>query len=129
YVFPESHSASFARIAYITAYLRMYYPAAYNAALLNNQPMGFYSPATLIQDARRHGLKFRPIDVMASDWDCTLEHENQEISVRIGLRYIRGLSRRAGELIVAQRNIRPFKSIADVCRRALDLARAAVCVR
>ena len=126
YGFPESHSASFARIAYITAYLRMYYPAAYNAALLNNQPMGFYSPATLIQDAKRHGLKFCPIDVMESDWHCTLEHENYEISVRIGLRYIRGLSRKAGEMIVAQRNAQPFKSIADLCRRVPELDKAAL---
>ena len=124
YGFPESHSASFARIAYITAYLRLYFPAAYNAALLNNQPMGFYSPATLIQDAKRHGLKFRPIDVMKSDWDCTLEREEQEFIVRIGLRYLRGLSQRAGEKLVEQRSLRPFSSLADLCRRVPELDKA-----
>ena len=73
YGFPESHAASFALIAYASAYLKCHYLAAFTAAMLNNQPMGFYSPATLVKDAQRHGLRIRPIDVTCSDWLCTLE--------------------------------------------------------
>jgi len=73
YGFPESHAASFALIAYASAYLKRHYLAAFTCALLNNQPMGFYSPATLVKDAQRHGLKVRHIDVQHSDWKCTLE--------------------------------------------------------
>src|SRR5207248_10792435 len=74
YGFPESHAASFALIAYASAYLKCNYLAAFTAALLNNQPMGFYSPATIVKDAQRHGLKVLPVDVMRSEWECTLEH-------------------------------------------------------
>src|SRR5581483_4752633 len=74
YGFPESHAASFALIAYASAYLKCHYLAAFTAALLNNQPMGFYSPATIVKDAQRHGLKVLPIDVTKSEWECTLEH-------------------------------------------------------
>src|SRR5439155_18311616 len=73
YGFPESHAASFALLAYASAYLKQHYLAAFTAALLNNQPMGFYSPATIVKDAQRHGLKVRPIDVTKSDWECRLE--------------------------------------------------------
>src|SRR5213082_3461963 len=73
YGFPESHAASFALIAYASAYLKQHYLAAFTAALLNNQPMGFYSPATIVKDAQRHGLKVLPVDVMKSEWECTLE--------------------------------------------------------
>src|SRR5205823_10282087 len=73
YGFPESHAASFALLAYASAYLKCHYLAAFTAALLNNQPMGFYSPATIVKDAERHGLRIRPIDVTRSDWPCTLE--------------------------------------------------------
>ena len=72
YGFPESHAASFALIAYASAYLKCHYLAAFTAALLNNQPMGFYRPATIVKDAQRHGLKIFPIDVMKSEWDCTV---------------------------------------------------------
>ena len=75
YGFPESHAASFALIAYASAYLKCHYLAAFTAALLNNQPMGFYSPATLVKDAQRHGLKVLPVDVMKSEWECTLERK------------------------------------------------------
>src|SRR5207249_10494752 len=75
YGFPESHAASFALIAYASAYLKCRYPAAFTAAILNNQPMGFYQPFTIIKDAQRHGLKVKPIDVMHSDWLCTIEEE------------------------------------------------------
>ena len=73
YGFPESHAASFALIAYASAYLKCHYLAAFTAALLNNQPMGFYSPATIVKDAQRHGLKLLPVDVTKSEWNCTLE--------------------------------------------------------
>jgi error-prone DNA polymerase len=73
YGFPESHAASFALIAYASAYFKMHYPAAFYTALLNNQPMGFYHPATLVKDAQRRGVRFNPIDVQVSDWDCTVE--------------------------------------------------------
>ena len=76
YGFPESHAASFALIAYASAYLKCHYLAAFTAALLNNQPMGFYSAATIVKDAQRHGLKVKPVDVLRSEWLCTLEPEN-----------------------------------------------------
>jgi error-prone DNA polymerase len=90
YGFPESHSASFALIAYASAFLKVRYLAAFTAALLNNQPMGFYSPSTLVKDAQRHGLRVKPIDVTCSDWDCSLEGAEERIAMRIGLRYVRG---------------------------------------
>ena len=117
YGFPESHAASFALIAYSTAYLKVHYLAAYECALLNNWPMGFYHPASLIQDAKRHGLKYRSVDVNRSDWNCTLEHEGREVILRIGLRYVKGLREESGRQIVAQRSQRPFTSAADFCRR------------
>jgi error-prone DNA polymerase len=90
--FPESHAASFALIAYASAYLKVHYLAAFTCGLLNNQPMGFYSPAVLIKDAQRHGLRVRPIDVQRSQAICSLEHEeNQKISLRIGFNYARGM--------------------------------------
>src|SRR5215467_9828453 len=91
YGFPESHAASFALIAYASAFLKCHYLAAFTAAMLNNQPMGFYRPATLIKDAQRHGLKFKPIDVTCSEWDCRMEQIAGGYAVRIGLQYVRGL--------------------------------------
>src|SRR5205085_437637 len=88
YGFPESHAASFALLAYASAYLKCHYLAAFTAALLNNQPMGFYHPATIVKDAQRHGLRVRPIDVMKSDWLCTIEDKSGEKCVRLGLRYL-----------------------------------------
>src|ERR1700727_1210031 len=86
YGFPESHAASFALIAYASAYFKVKYLAAFTCAILNNQPMGFYSPAVLIEDARRHGLRVKPIDIQVSDWPCTVEHEDdQSLSLRLGL--------------------------------------------
>src|SRR5205814_9815852 len=73
YGFPESHAASFALLVYVSAWLKRYHPAAFTAALLNSQPMGFYAPAQLVADAKRHGVEVRPVDVNFSDWDCTLE--------------------------------------------------------
>jgi error-prone DNA polymerase len=113
YGFPESHAASFALIAYASAYLKCHYLAAFTAAILNNQPMGFYSPATLVKDAQRHGLKVRPIDVMRSNWECTLE----DSAMRVGLRYVHGLHESAGRALVSARNERPFTSIDDLILR------------
>jgi error-prone DNA polymerase len=114
YGFPESHAASFALIAYASAFLKCHYLAAFTAAMLNNQPMGFYRPATLIKDAQRHGLKFKPIDVTQSQWDCTVEKHSGELRVRIGLRYVKGLRKETALQIVEQRAKRPFISIDDV---------------
>jgi error-prone DNA polymerase len=114
YGFPESHAASFALIAYASAFLKCHYLAAFTAAMLNNQPMGFYSPATLVKDAQRHGLRVRPIDVTKSDWICTLEKAGDEHVMRIGLRYVKGLREEIGREIVRQREIEMFRSIDDL---------------
>jgi error-prone DNA polymerase len=101
YGFPESHAASFALIAYITAWLRCHHIAAFTAALLNAQPMGFYSPATIVEDAKRHGVEVRPIDVQTSAWDCTLERKSDgELAVRMGLRYVKGFGVREQQALV-----------------------------
>ena len=134
YGFPESHAASFALIAYASAYLKYHYLAAFLAALLNNQPMGFYHPATLVKDAQRHGLKVRPIDVLKSDWPCTLEPAGdaveagsdagvagERLAVRLGLRYVRGLREEAGQAIVRERNRRRFASIDELALRVPEL--------
>ena len=98
YGFPESHAASFALLAYASAYLKVHYPAAFYTALLNNQPMGFYHPSTLVKDAQRRGVRFQPIDVQVSDWDCTVERDG---AVRLGLRYVSGLRAEVGRAIAA----------------------------
>ena len=115
YGFPESHAASFALIAFSSAYLKCHYLPAFTAAMLNNQPMGFYQPATLVKDAQRHGLKVGPIDITRSDWLCTLEKEGEtEFRLRLGLRYARGLREEVGRQIVRERAVRPFSSIEDL---------------
>jgi error-prone DNA polymerase len=114
YGFPESHAASFALIAYASAYLKCHYLAAFTTAILNQQPMGFYHPATLVKDAQRHGQHFRPVDVRASQWNCTIEDKD----VRLGFNYVRGLRREPAEAIVARR---PFSSLDDVTRRVPEL--------
>jgi error-prone DNA polymerase len=96
YGFPESHAASFALLAYASAYLKVHFAAAFYAALLNNQPMGFYHPSTLVKDAQRRGVRFQPIDVHVSDWDCTVE---QDGAIRLGLRYVNGLREAVGKVI------------------------------
>jgi error-prone DNA polymerase len=98
YGFPESHAASFAHIAYASAYLKVHYPAVFYTALLNNQPMGFYHPATLVKDAQRHGVHFAPVDVEQSGWECTIEVDGR---VRLGLRYVAGLREQVGRAIAA----------------------------
>ena len=90
YGFPESHAASFALLAYASAYLKVHYPAAFYTALLNNQPMGFYHPATLVKDAQRRGVRFAPDRRAGVDWDCTVEADG---AIRLGLRYVSGLAR------------------------------------
>ena len=100
YGFPESHAASFALIAYASGYLKVHYPAAFYTALLNNQPMGFYHPATLVKDAQRRGVRFAPIDVQISDWDCVVEEDG---TIRLGLRYVNGLRAEVGKAIARQK--------------------------
>ena len=104
YGFPESHAASFALLAYASAYLKVHYPAAFYAALLNNQPMGFYHPATLVKDAQRRGVRFASIDVQRSDWLCSIEEDGR---IRLGLMYVVGLRKDAGQAIAS---IRPRPS-------------------
>jgi error-prone DNA polymerase len=134
YGFPESHAASFALIAYASAYLKCRYLAAFTAALLNNQPMGFYSPATIVKDAQRHGLKMLPVDVTQSEWMCTLEAvssntteqdvhltANGTPTLRLGLRYVRGLREESAQAMVRERAHTPFTSIHDLTRRVPEL--------
>ncbi len=118
YGFPESHSCSFALLAYASTFLKTHHPAPFYAALLNNQPMGFYHPATIVKDAQRHGQRILPIDVTRSDWLCTIESVNEVWAVRLGLRYVTGLREAAGRAIVAARTERPFASSRDLAARA-----------
>jgi error-prone DNA polymerase len=122
YGFPESHSSSFALLAYASAYLKAHHGPAFYAALLNNQPMGFYHSATVVNDARRHGVRVLPVDVTRSDWPCTLERRAGAWAVRLGLRYVKGLRESAARTLVAARAPRPFASAGDLAARA-DLAR------
>jgi error-prone DNA polymerase len=155
YGFPESHSASFALLVYVSAWLKRHHPAAFCAALINSQPMGFYAPSQLVQDARRHGVDVRPADVTVSDWDCTLEKVGSDTTfqgidrsspdhgekwcltllsptspaLRLGLRLVGGLSEAGARRIVAARGDAPFADVADLAHRAgldqRDLARLA----
>ncbi len=119
YGFPESHAASFALLAYVSSWLKCHEPEAFLAALLNSQPMGFYSPSQLVQDARRHGVKVHPVDVMESGWDASLDHNGRtRPAVRLGLNLVRGLSREAGWRIEEARAIRPFADLHDLALRA-----------
>ena len=118
YGFPESHSVSFALLAYVSAWLKHHEPAAFLAALLNSQPMGFYTPSQLVQDARRHGVEVRPVDALASEWDCTLETGTDALAVRLGFLLVQGLSKTGAERIVAARRDRLFGSVEDLARRA-----------
>ncbi len=132
YGFPESHSASFALIAYASSWLKRYYPSAFCAALLDAQPMGFYAPHTLVDDARRHGVEVRAVDVNASDWGCTLELDDDEVAVRappmegrmprqpvlrLGFELVRGLREESARRVEAARRDGPFSSVADVAQR------------
>jgi error-prone DNA polymerase len=150
YGFPESHAASFALLAYASAYLKCHYLAAFTAATLNNQPMGFYQPFTIIKDAQRHGLKVKPVDVTRSNWECTIESEGvgdrmlgvenkgvgngvgsnnlhpkpntqHPLALRLGLRCVKGLREAPGRAIERERNRGPFKSLDDVHQRVPEL--------
>jgi error-prone DNA polymerase len=124
YGFPESHAASFALIAYATAWFKCHYHAEFTCALLNAQPMGFYAPATIVEDAKRHNVIIRPIAVQVSEWDCTLEPGEGSaggFAVRMGLRYVKGLAEIDWESIAGSRHAAPFTSVDDfVSRTALD---------
>jgi len=124
YGFPESHAASFALLAYASSWLKCHEPAAFLCALLNSQPMGFYSPSQLVQDAQRHGIEVRPADIAISTWDSTLEETDRaQPAVRLGLSLQRGMRKEAVERIEDARAIRPFAGVADLARRAnLDRA-------
>ena len=115
YGFPESHAISFAILAYGSAWLKVHRPAEFFVSLLNNQPMGFYSSATLVKDARRHGVRTRPVCVLRSAWRCTLETDN---SVRLGWCVVNGLNRQRAEALIQARAERPFGSLADLLARA-----------
>jgi error-prone DNA polymerase len=135
YGFPESHSASFALLAYVSAWLKCHEPAAFACALLNSQPMGFYAPSQIVQDVRRHGVEIRPVDVLHSEWDCTLEATGEpdaaqpfllpqgegmkaHLALRLGLRLVQGLSASGAERIAAACRARPFSSVPDLAQRA-----------
>jgi error-prone DNA polymerase len=122
YGFPESHAASFALLAYASAWLKCHYLDAFTACLLNNQPMGFYHPQTIVKDAQRHGLHFRSVDVARSQWLCSVEKENTSPTVlRLGFNYLRGFRQPAAEAIVARR---PFRNIDDLARRVPEITKA-----
>jgi error-prone DNA polymerase len=119
YGFPESHSASFALLVYTSAWLKHYEPAAFCAALINSQPMGFYAPAQLVRDARAHGVEVRAVDVTISDWDCALERrEDGRPALRLGLRLVKHLSQEGAARLMAARAARNFDGIADLAERA-----------
>jgi error-prone DNA polymerase len=118
YGFPESHSASFSLLVYVSSWLKRYEPAAFCAALLNSQPMGFYAPAQLVADARRHGVEVRSADVAISEWDCALEGAAPVPAMRLGLRMIGGLKEESVKRVVAARTQRPFAHVADLAHRA-----------
>jgi error-prone DNA polymerase len=124
YGFPESHSASFALLAYASAWIKHYEPAVFLAALLNSQPMGFYRPSQLVQDARRHGVEVRAVDVTVSDWDCTLEYpaaygtDSVAPAVRLGLCMIKAFTAGAATRLLAARALLAFESVAELARRA-----------
>jgi len=125
YGFPESHAASFALIAYASAWLKFHYLPIFTAAILNNQPMGFYSAAVLVKDAQRHGLRIKPVDVLRSDWNCILEPEpDDSYSLRLGLRYVRGLRSPVAAEIARVRAMRPYGSIEELARRVPSLSQA-----
>lgn len=118
YGFPESHSASFALLTYFSSYLKCHYPAAFIAGLINSQPMGFYQPAQLLEEAKRQHVTILPVDVLSSDWDCTLElDEHGRHAIRLGTRLVRGLREVEGEAISRERARRMFTSVEDFSAR------------
>lgn len=130
YGFPESHSCAFALLVWASAWLKYHYPAAFTASLLNSLPMGFYAPAQLVADARKHGVKVLPIDVNFSEWNCTLEQTqiDDQHALRLGLRMVTGLSLQDAESIMTARNSQPFNSMADFFRRTRVRNSVATCL-
>lgn len=125
YGFPESHAASFALLTYASSWLKCHEPAAFACALINSWPMGFYSPDQVLQDARRHGIEVRPVDVCHSDWDCSLEPSAKaQPAIRLGLRMIRGLREADARRIESARQTQAFSDVDDLSRRAGLDARA-----
>lgn len=119
YGFPESHAASFALLTYASCWLKRHEPAAFACALINSWPMGFYNPDQILQDARRHRLEIRPVDVRHSGWDCSLEPSRQaQPAIRLGLRMVRGFREADAQRIEAARQRQPFTDIHDLCLRA-----------
>jgi len=118
YGFPESHAASFAILAYASSWLKCHHPAAFACALLDSQPMGFYAPSQIVQDAQRHGVRVLPVDVRHSDWDCTLEDSRGALAIRLGFRQVRGCSEKAAQRLTAARTQQAFVDVADLCARA-----------
>jgi error-prone DNA polymerase len=126
YGFPESHAASFAKIAYASCWMKHHHPDVFCASLLNAQPMGFYAPAQIVADARKHGVEVRPVSINDSHWDCTLEYTSRRhLAVRLGFRQVRGLANLHGARIVAARGEAPYGSVEEVWRRA-GVPRAAI---
>jgi error-prone DNA polymerase len=119
YGFPESHSASFAILTYFSSWLKCHRPAAFFAGLINSQPMGFYQPAQLLEQAKRQQIKIRPVDITISEYDCTLEPDGEDKhAIRLGMRLLKGMRKEEAERIVMARRARPFASVADVTHRA-----------
>jgi len=119
YGFPESHAASFALLVYVSAWLKCHHPAAFCCALLNSQPMGFYQPAQLVQDAQRHGVKILPVDVRYSDWDCTLDGgAKSKPALRLGMRMIKGMRAAAAQRLVKARQQAAFPHVQELATRA-----------
>jgi len=118
YGFPESHAASFALLVYASCWIKCHHPAEFLAAMLNSQPLGFYSASQLVQDAKRHGVEVRRVDVMSSEWDCTLEGLPHPPAVRLGLRLVAGLKAESALRILKARRERPFDGAEDLARRA-----------
>lgn len=119
YGFPESHAASFALLVYVSAWLKRHEPAAFAAALLNSQPMGFYSPSQIVQDVRRHEVEVRPVEVTVSEWECTLEAGPAGTpALRLGFCLVKGLSQAGAQRLVVARADKPFRDVADLARRA-----------
>ncbi|WP_447763371.1 error-prone DNA polymerase [Sphingopyxis panaciterrae] len=126
YGFPESHAASFAKIAYASCWMKHHHPDVFCAALLNAQPMGFYAPAQIVRDAQKHGVEVRPVSINDSHWDCTLEEKDgRYLAVRLGFRQVRSLANVHGAAIVGARGDLPFDCVEDVWRRA-GVPRAAI---
>ena len=120
YGFPESHAASFAKLVYVSSWMKCHYPAAFACALLNSQPMGFYAPAQIVRDARNHGVEVRDVDVNYSDWDCTLEPSGDGFALRLGMRLVDGMSKDGQLADHGQCGTGPL-SIFQTSRNARDL--------